>query len=265
MRGNRRDSSRGGGRYSRRGGGGGGRSQHSRGGGSRRGSRGGRYGRGGGYSRRGSEGNRDPRMVSDSGNKKERVTIESGNLVLIDQYMLANGDFLSKLDSLIDSDPTLKDNLVRDYGGLTVKLGTGTFRIERDPFAFSILLYPEEADMRIQQSTEENNGDKIGELFLDTRCIVMIDRELLDDSSLLRRYQELWQSGQDKACRDLLRDNGGAVRYGFTRLAENLGVYLDRERNVVSIWSDTPPSKLEDEPANPQSGQTDSEVSGVAG
>jgi hypothetical protein len=66
----------------------------------------------------------------------------------------------------------------------------------------------------------------------------MVDRELLDDSGLLDKYQQLWFSGQDKACRDLLRDNGGAVRYGFSRNSDELGVYFIPDEDVVCLWPD---------------------------
>jgi hypothetical protein len=66
----------------------------------------------------------------------------------------------------------------------------------------------------------------------------MVDRELLDDSSLLQKYQELWFAGEDKACRDLLRDNGGAVRYGFQREGDELGIYSIPGENVICLWPD---------------------------
>lgn len=66
----------------------------------------------------------------------------------------------------------------------------------------------------------------------------MVDRELLDDSELLDKYQHLWFSGQDKACRDLLRDNGGAVRYGFQRFGDELGIYVLPDADVVCLWPD---------------------------
>jgi hypothetical protein len=66
----------------------------------------------------------------------------------------------------------------------------------------------------------------------------MIDRELLDDHVLLDKYSQLWADNQEKACRDLLRDNGGAVRYGFGRFGDELGVYVNNETAVVALWPD---------------------------
>jgi hypothetical protein len=53
---------------------------------------------------------------------------------------------------------------------------------------------------------------------------------------LLERYQQLWFSGQDKTARDLLRDNGGAVRYGFRRDGDELGVYQIPGEDVICLW-----------------------------
>jgi hypothetical protein len=144
--------------------------------------------------------------------------------VLIDQFMLANQQFIEKMAAIIDEDTQVKNQLIREYGGKVISVSRGTYRIERDPFAYTIVVHPEgetpEAADIVKDATEQ-----LGEVNIDTRCLAMLDRELLDDNSLLERYQQLWFTGQDKACRDLLRDNGGAVRYGFRRDGDELGVY----------------------------------------
>ena len=71
----------------------------------------------------------------------------------------------------------------------------------------------------------------------------MIDRELLDDTGLLEKYQQLWNSGQEKACRDLLRDNGGAVRYGFQRFGDVLNVCSLDGQDSVYLWVENTASK----------------------
>jgi len=190
-----------------------------------------------GYGRRSSRtrGHRRERPSAQSGNERERIAIESGYLVLLDQFMLANPQFISKLGKLLDADPAQKDQLVQDYGGCVVELQPGTYRIDRDPYAFSIIVHPEGApgDIAVDKATQP-----LGHVFIDTRCLAMVDRELLDDSGLLERYQQLWFSGQDKACRDLLRDNGGAVRYGFQRYGDELGIYKVPGQNIVCLWPD---------------------------
>ena len=142
--------------------------------------------------------------------------------MLIDQFMLANPQFIEKMATVVDEDTTVKNEVIREYGGKVIAVTRGTYRIERDPFAYTIVVHPEgdslEAPDMVKDATET-----LGEVNIDTRCLAMLDRELLDDNSLLERYQQLWFDGQDKACRDLLRDNGGAVRYGF-------------RRDVICLW-----------------------------
>jgi len=156
-------------------------------------------------------------------------------LVLIDQFMLANPQFAAKLEELVDADSKLKDKLIQDYGGAVVELTPDMYRIDRDPYAFSIIIHPEGLNSESKSITEIATDNK-GQVFVDTRCLAMIDRELLDDAELLAKYQQLWFSGQDKACRDLLRDNGGAVRYGFQRLGDELEVYMVPDENIVALW-----------------------------
>jgi hypothetical protein len=207
-RGNQRRSHRGGGRSSR------GRSHR---------------GRGDRHSRR------HPRQSAESGNQRERIAIESGDLVLIDQFMLANPQFIEKMSAIVDESSDVKNDLIKEYGGKVIPVTCGTYRIERDPFAYTIVVHPEgespESPEIVKDATET-----IGEINVDTRCLAMLDRELLDDTSLLERYQQLWFSGQDKACRDLLRDNGGAVRYGFRRDGDELGIFQVPGADIICLW-----------------------------
>ena len=151
--------------------------------------------------------------------------------------MLANPQFMNNLLKVLDDGADAKDEVIKRYGGTVVELNPGTYRIERDPYAFTIVVHQSEnvpdSESLIQRATQSH-----GHVFVDTRCLAMIDRELLDDSVLLEKYQQLWFGGQEKACRDLLRDNGGAVRYGFRRYGDELGVYLVPEEDIVCLWPD---------------------------
>ncbi len=220
-----------------------GKNRGNRGGGRGNGNGGGRRRRGGrsrgGFQRGGAE----------SGNQRERIAVESGFLVLIDQFMLANPQFTQKLVELIDADPTTKDELIRDYGGSVVEVEPGTYRIERDPYAYSIIIHREGSEVE-GETIAERATDSRGRVFVDTRCLAMIDRELLDDSSLLEKYQQLWFGGQDKACRDLLRDNGGAVRYGFQRYGDELGIYVVPGEDIVCLWPDVAEPAIGEESAS---------------
>ena len=252
-----RDDSRGGrdnGYRGGRGGGGGGRGRGGRGGGGGGGGGyrgGGRGGRGrGGHGRGGGRGNRGRSMApAESGNQRERISVESGYLVLVDQFMLANPQFIDRVRQTQDADPCERDNLVREFGGHVVELTPGTYRIERDPYKFTIVIHPE--GTRPERGDElEQVAVKAGYIFIDTRCLAMIDRELLDDQALLEKYSQLWLDGQEKACRDLLRDNGGAVRYGFGRFGDELGLYTVKDQNMICLWPDVRPEATEEQPSS---------------
>ena len=199
-----------------------------------------RGGGGGGRSSRGRShhrhGRRHPRQSAESGNQRERIAIESGDLVLIDQFMLANPQFIEKISAALDESADVKSDLIKEYGGTVITVTCGTYRIERDPFAYTIIVHPEEESLEAAPEVVKEATDNIGEINVDTRCLAMLDRELLDDKSLLERYQQLWFSGQDKACRDLLRDNGGAVRYGFRRDGDELGIFQVPGADIICLW-----------------------------
>lgn len=207
-------------------------------GGQRRSNRGGgRSSRGRGQRGRGDRhGRRHPRQSAESGNQRERIAIESGDLVLIDQFMLANPQFIQKMTAAIDESAEVKSEVISEYGGKVISVSCGTYRIERDPFAYTIIVHPEGDSVVDSPEVVKEATDSVGEISVDTRCLAMLDRELLDDSSLLERYQQLWFSGQDKACRDLLRDNGGAVRYGFRRDGDELGIYQVPGEDIICMW-----------------------------
>lgn len=170
-----------------------------------------------------------------SGNKRERIQVESGFLVLIDQFMLANPQFLERVEATMNESPEVKNQIIEEFGGVVVQLEPALYRIERNPFHTTIVVHQEgelpEADTLPSIASEES-----GKVFVDTRCLAMIDRELLDDADLLNKYKDLWFAGEDKACRDLLRDNGGAVRYGFQRFGDELLVFSSTEGNLVALW-----------------------------
>ena len=211
-----------------------------------------RGGRGRGRSNRGRGGDRHarrhPRQSAESGNQRERISIESGDLVLIDQFMLANGQFIDKMAAIIDEQAEVKNQVIREFGGKVISVTRGTYRIERDPFAYTIVVHPEGDALPATDAVKEAS-ELLGEVNIDTRCLAMLDRELLDDNSLLERYQQLWFSGQDKTARDLLRDNGGAVRYGFRRDGDELGVYRIPGEDVICLWPKNMEAMVEAEQA----------------
>ena len=170
--------------------------------------------------------------------------MESGHLVLIDQFMLANPQFVQHLLAVIDEEPNAKNELIKKYGGTVVELTPGTYRIKRDPYAYTIIIHHSD-DKADREILLDQAKTPTGTVNIDTRCLAMIDRELLDDNGLWERYQQLWFGGQEKACRDLIRDNGGAVRYGFRRYGDELGVYSLPGEDVVCLWPDVAEPGLE--------------------
>ena len=211
-------------------------------------SSGGRYGRGrnGGYrnkrnnrydNRGGHRGGRygRSRPAHKSGNLRERIAIESGYLVLIDQFMLANPQFHKQISKLVDSGPEEKDAVIRKYGGAVVEVEPGNYRILRNPYSLKIIIHKSSEEDIDPEEIAANATSEQGDIYIDTRCLAMIDRELLDDIQLLEKYQQLWFADEEKACRDLLRDNGGAVRYGFQRFGDELKVSLLPGENTVCI------------------------------
>ena len=148
--------------------------------------------------------------------------------------MLANPQFIEKLNELLDEAPAKKDDLIRHFGGEVVTLEPGIYRIERDPYRSSIVIH-QNGKVPDKDELTEQTPESLGAVFVDTRCLAMIDRELLDDVALIEKYRQLWFEDQSKACRDLLRDNGGAVRYGFSRFSDDLEVYHDAEKNIILL------------------------------
>jgi hypothetical protein len=214
----------------------------SRGRGGRSSGRGGNP-RGGGGGR--GRGGRRPMSAAESGNQRERIQIESGSMVLIDQFMLANPQVIEQLKQLIDEAPESKDRLIESFGGLVLSVSPGTYKIDRDPFLSRIVVMQQNGELQLDQVAEEEL-EEAGTVFIDTRCIAMLDRELLDDITLLEKYQQLWVGGQDKACRDLLRDNGGAVRYGFERSGDSLAVRMLKGEDLLYLKPDSLPSATDD-------------------
>jgi hypothetical protein len=144
--------------------------------------------------------------------------------------MLANQEFTNKLNKLIDDDPEKKNSLIEEFGGYVVELPPGLYRIDRNPYNMTIVIHPDGVDTQTLNPGMKSNGV----VYVDTRCLAMIDRELLDDPGLIEKYHFLWHSDQSKACRDLLRDNGGAVRYGFSKEKDELEVmFTDNKSSLV--------------------------------
>ena len=167
----------------------------------------------------------------------EKLEVRSGYVVAIDQFMLSNSQFLGALATSKDSNTTA--DVVKSYGGSLWSLTNGTYRVHRDPFQTVIIVAPsvseEEPDFDALIA-EHENMTLIGKVYVDTRCVVIVDQDLLFNEELIGDYISLRRKGADKPARDLLREHGAAVRYGFSNLGDELGVY--RQGDNVAMWPD---------------------------
>lgn len=177
-----------------------------------------------------------------SSSSKERISLESGYLLLIDQFMPACDLFLKDFETVRDGTFDQKVEVIRKYGGEVVSLEPGEFKIARDPYKFYMAIYPEKGDF--SESELDKSMKPVGEVLVNTRCLALMDWELLNDTDFLNQYSSLWNSGKDKKCRDLVREAGGAVRYGFNRHGDELGVHLFKEASRVYLWPINEPSDV---------------------
>ncbi|MCS6961580.1 MAG: hypothetical protein NZT61_03650 [Deltaproteobacteria bacterium] len=188
--------------------------------------------------------NRRQKLLKSPTASKERINLESGTLLLIDQFMLANDIFLNELNSLKDASLEKREQLVREFGGEVVRLEPGEYKIARDPFKFYMAIYPEKGEF--SEAELDKTMKPIGEVFVNTRCLALVDWELLNDFDFLNQYSSLWNSGKDKKCRDLIREAGGAVRYGFNRHGDELGVHVFREASRIYLWPINEPEESQE-------------------
>lgn len=170
----------------------------------------------------------------------ERLVISSGACIVIDQYMLGNKQFLDKIDLIQgESEQDMKElsACIADFGGHFGDLENGDFKVFRDPYEKLMLLLPFENDSEIDRFlTSDEEYDMLAEIAVDTRCLVFADVAILKNKNLLSEYSKLRASGEEKAARDLLRENGASVRYGFSARTETLGLFNVKEKSVLALW-----------------------------
>ncbi len=183
----------------------------------------------------------------------EKLVISSGQLVVIDQFMLANKQFLAPLEKLRAQGsfpekalPELSE-LVKKFGGVLIELAPNTYDLLRNPHeAFMIVVAEKLTEPKklalldkvlSLRETPAEVPPALGAVFVDTRCLVFIDATLLGDHKLLNDFLNLRRCGEDKQGRDLLRSRGASVRYGFNRRGDELGVFKV-ENDVLFLWPD---------------------------
>jgi len=175
----------------------------------------------------GEQGHRRP----SGGNERERLEVSSGQVVIADQFIFAN----PLLRGLSPADLVGK---LREFGAVTVSLPQGSYAILRNPYEQKILVAPQSEELQDDFILNPDEMTLKGKVHVDTRCLIIFDAALLQDSEFLARFRELWASGGNgqKEARDLIREKGGAVRYGFSRQFEDLSVGLDTAGTRMGIW-----------------------------
>lgn len=189
----------------------------------------------------------------------EWLTISSGNVVVIDQFMLGNDQFFAALDGADDRSKLVA--AVNRYGGAVMKLSPGRWVVYRDPEENLMLVtkgateeYPNRWDELIERVDvlgARGNCVAVSRVFVDTRCVVFIDADLVFNTELMNRYRELRRAGDDKTARDILRTSGAAVRYGFNRNGDELGLFRladvgEAEEGSIALWPDVAEDELID-------------------
>ncbi len=189
---------------------------------------------------------------------QERLEVSSGKVLIIDQFMLANQQFTSPLAGLSPEDgaaaDTLKDAASR-YGGCVLNMDPGSYLVLRDP-ELSVIALSAENGASEAEDTEDDSGSEedsfdfaelldakgnlsaLGQVFVDTRCLVIVDAKVATDADAVTRYREFREGGKDKKARDFIRSIGGAVRYGFNRQGDELGVFNVAEKGLIALWPD---------------------------
>ena len=179
----------------------------------------------------------------------ERLSITSGTLVVIDQFMLANEQLYTARSEEEKAGASAKDALLRAvhrYGGAVLELAPDTYQVLRDAEQSSIALVPtadesaaSDVSAFLKGLTTDSGAEKAAtHVFIDTRCVVFIDAALLSGSDFVSRYTELRRAGNDKAARDFVREQGGAVRYGFNKYGDELGAFVLDQGRIVALWPD---------------------------
>ena len=172
----------------------------------------------------------------------EKLELKGNTIIGIDQFMLSNPQFRSLLNDLNDKDQI--KGAVESYGGFCCEMPSGKYKVFRDPYQMVIALAPfeegNEAGPDFDAIIDEHESmQQIGRVCIDTRCIVLIDKDLLFNKELLTRYAVLRNRGEDKKARDLLRESGAAVRYGFSPTGDELGVHYLESRQAICLWPES--------------------------
>ncbi|MDR2338272.1 MAG: hypothetical protein LBE20_06495 [Deltaproteobacteria bacterium] len=189
--------------------------------------------------------------------ESETLKISSSYVVIIDQFMLSNQQFLSRLPEDANNIDKVKQ-AVADFGGACFEIENGTFDVSRDIYQKAIVAsqilatVPTNPAPAVQKPTTTQaktttfsiddialRSDElfaVGKVFVDTKCMVLCDVNALFNQRLLEEYSKLRAANKDKPARDLLRKHGCAVRYGFLPQGDELGIHITREKTAIVFF-----------------------------
>lgn len=171
----------------------------------------------------------------------EELEIRSGKMLLVDQFMLGNAQFQRSLGVGGAPDGVLPENHLRDFGAAVVSLDPGRWKVFRFPReqAFIICRMDTHEDVLPAMLEEALHAFPPGKapgkerVYIETRCIVFLDWQLVRDADLLEKFSSLRKAGRDKEARDLLRESGAAVRYGFSQDSDELGIFVIEPEGAI--------------------------------
>lgn len=192
---------------------------------------------------------------------KERLPIESGVLLLIDQFMLSNPQFISAAEDagedLAHPDASKLQKAVASFGGWVASLENGSYTVHRDPKRKIMAVCsegsgPPEAPPRSRGEEHQEEEDEARALFfeniiqqrpedgdrvcVDTRCLAFVDAAILAKKDVLEKFRELRLKGREKDARDFLREHGATVRYSFERESDVLLAAPVEGGAKIGVW-----------------------------
>jgi len=175
----------------------------------------------------------------------ESLKVHSGQILIIDQFMFANGQFDAALAVEGADNPPyslgILQSVAKNYGGSIIELEKGNYIVERFLSDSVITISPEgskEGSAIDKLSKNKDDFEIVGSVLIDTRCVALIDAEVACSKDNLDDYRKKRDKGGDKAGRDLIRNLGGAVRYGFNRLGDEFGIFFNSKENILALWPD---------------------------
>lgn len=174
----------------------------------------------------------------------ERVEIVSGVMLVIDQFMVGNPDFLRALpDDFNPESDEFFDALCEEaenFGGFALQVSPGSYTVYRNTFEKTLVVFPEfDAEKVTEDKIEDiaEQGEVLGSVILDTRCLAILDAALCFRENVIEAYRKLRLENDDKGARDMIRENGASVRYGFSRRSEEIEGYFDEASDIVVLRS----------------------------